>query len=250
MNPSPTIPPGRLTLVRHGESVWNRQNRFTGWIDVSLSGHGVREAAQAGLLLQNEHFDVAFTSSLLRAQDTLYEILKYNRQCDTYMRVHEHESEWYEHFAPTDEDLRELKIYLSSKLNERYYGDLQGQNKYAVRHRFGAEQVHLWRRSYEVPPPNGESLKMTGERVVPYFLDHIAPRLRQGQSVLVSAHGNSLRALVMHIERMTPGEVIDFEIPTGTPYIYLLDPELRVLDKQVLHPTSPEGQQVGTRKAG
>ena len=220
----------RLTLVRHGESVWNRQNRFTGWVDVSLSRDGMREAERAGRLLRDHSFDVAFTSALLRAQDTLYEILKQNRHCDHYMRIHEHRQEWYEHFEPTREDLRELKIYLSYRLNERYYGDLQGRNKDQVRQEVGAEQVHLWRRSYDVPPPNGESLRMTAERTIPYYRERILPQLRQGRSVLVVAHGNSLRALVMHIENLTPEEIVAFEFPTGTPRVYRFDPAMRPVE--------------------
>ncbi|HHB13184.1 MAG TPA: 2,3-bisphosphoglycerate-dependent phosphoglycerate mutase [Chromatiales bacterium] len=229
-------PHGRLTLVRHGESIWNQQNRFTGWVDVSLSRAGMREAERAGALLREMRFDVAFTSALLRAQDTLYEILKQNRFCDAYMRVHELSSAWYEHFLPSEEDLRELRIYVSEKLNERYYGDLQGMNKDTARERFGAEQVHLWRRSYDVPPPNGESLEMTAARAVPYYRHHIVPHLSRGESVLVSAHGNSLRALIMHIERMTPEQILAYELPTGTPIVYDFDAHLRPVHKQVLAP--------------
>ncbi len=225
---------GLLILIRHGESVWNLQNRFTGWVDVSLSRDGMKEAERAGRLLRDERFDVAFTSTLLRAQDTLYEILKQNRHCDEYMRIHEQESTWYEHFTPTEGDIRDLKIYLSSRLNERYYGDLQGQNKAVARRRFGAAQVHLWRRSYDVPPPNGESLKMTAARAIPYYRERIVPRLEQGESVLVSAHGNSLRALIMHIERMTPEEIVAFELPTGTPHIYVFDRNMKMVEKQTM----------------
>ncbi len=225
---------GTLTLVRHGESIWNRQNRFTGWVDVSLSRGGMVEAERAGGLLRDDHFDVAFTSTLLRAQDTLYEILKQNRFCDQYMRVHELSSEWYEHFVPAEDDTRELKIYVSEKLNERYYGDLQGRNKDRARDEFGAEQVHIWRRSYDVPPPNGESLKMTAARAVPYYKSRIVPLLRQGASVLVSAHGNSLRALIMHLEGLTPAQIVAYELPTGSPHIYRFDDDMRLLEKKVL----------------
>jgi len=201
---------GRLTLVRHGESVWNRQNRFTGWVDISLSRAGMDEAARAGELLREERFDVAFTSTLVRAQDTLYEILKRNRHCDQYMRVHEKSSEWYEHFVPAEDDARELKIQVSECLNERYYGDLQGRNKDRVREEFGAEQVHIWRRSYAVAPPNGESLEMTAERAIPYFRERVSPRLEAGDSVLISAHGNSLRAIIMHLEQLTREQIVAY----------------------------------------
>ncbi|HHJ38923.1 MAG: phosphoglyceromutase [Methylothermaceae bacteria B42] len=224
----------RLILVRHGQSIWNLQNRFTGWVDVSLSRHGMEEAERVGKRLANERFDVAFTSMLIRAQDTLYEILKQNRFCDQYVRIHEQSREWYEHFIPAPGDLAELKIYTSEKLNERYYGDLQGLNKDKAREQYGHEQVHLWRRSYDVPPPNGESLKMTAERVLPYYHAHIEPELRAGKEVLVSAHGNSLRALVMHIETLSPEEIIQREIPTGTPIIYTFSPNMELKGISVL----------------
>ena len=216
---------GRLTLVRHGESIWNLQNRFTGWVDVSLSRHGMEEAQRAGADLADERFDIAFTSALLRAQDTLYEILKQNRHCNQYVRVHEKSSEWYEHFTPAEGDEAELRIYLSESLNERYYGDLQGLNKDWARQHYGEEQVHLWRRSYDVPPPNGESLKMTAERTIPYFRERILQCLQQGSDVLVVAHGNSLRSIIMHIERMTPEQIINHELPTGQPRFYNYDPQ-------------------------
>ncbi len=225
---------GRLTLVRHGESIWNRQNRFTGWVDVSLSRAGMEEAERAGDLLRDQVFDCAFVSALLRAQDTLYEILKRNRHCDQYLRVHELNSAWYEHFVPSEDDRRELHIYVSDRLNERYYGDLQGRNKDRVRAEFGAEQVHLWRRSYDLPPPNGESLEMTAARALPYFRERIVPRLQRGQSVLVSAHGNSLRAIVMHLEGMTPEQIVQYELATGTPHVYRFDAEMNPLEKRIL----------------
>jgi len=223
----------RLFLVRHGQSIWNLQNRFTGWVDVSLSPQGVKEAQQAAALLAGERFDVAFTSALLRAQDTLYEILKCNRYCQQYVRVHEKSSEWYEHFVPTEGDANELRIYVSEKLNERYYGDLQGLNKDWARKRFGEKRVHLWRRSYDVPPPNGESLKMTAERTIPYYREKIVPHLRRGEHVLVSAHGNSLRSIVMYIERMTPSQIVEYELETGSPHLYEFDPNMRLVAKRV-----------------
>lgn len=223
-----------LFLVRHGQSIWNLQNRFTGWIDISLSRQGVIEAQQAALLLVDEHFDVAFTSTLLRAQDSLYEILRQNRYCAQYVRVHEQSSEWYEHFTATEGDANELKIYVTEKLNERYYGDLQGLNKdWASRH-YGAEQVHRWRRSYDVPPPNGESLEMTAARTLPYYREHIVPHLLKGESVLISAHGNSLRAIIMHIEQMTPRQIMDYELATGTPHRYTFNEDLCLIEKSII----------------
>jgi len=225
----------RLTLLRHGESIWNLQNRFTGWVDVSLSPQGMAEAQQAGELLADEHFDIAFTSTLLRAQDSLYEVLKQNRLCNHYVRVHEQSSEWYEHFTPGEGDASELKIYVSEKLNERYYGDLQGLNKDWARQRFGEQQVHLWRRSYDIAPPNGESLKMTAARTIPYYRERIMPCLQRGDDVLVVAHGNSLRSIIMHLERMTQQQIIDYELPTGEPHVYHFDEQAQVVGKHILN---------------
>jgi len=225
---------GRLTLIRHGQSIWNQQNRFTGWIDVSLSPAGIKEAQRAAALLTEQQFDLAFTSPLLRAQDTLYEILKQNRHCAQYLRIHETGSEWYEHFIATKGDASELKIYVSDRLNERYYGDLQGLNKDLAREQFGAEQVHIWRRSYDTPPPNGESLAMTAARALPYFQSHIIPHLQRGEHVLVSAHGNSLRAIIMHIEQMTPAQILAYELKTGSPHIYDFDEQGQIRHKRIL----------------
>ena len=230
----------RLFLVRHGESIWNLQNRFTGWVDVSLSQQGVIEAQQAGILLADEHFDVAFTSTLLRAQDTLYEILRQNHHCTQYVRVHEQNIEWYEHFTPSKGDANELKIYVSEKLNERYYGDLQGLNKDWASQYYGAEQVHLWRRSYAIAPPNGESLQMTSARTLPYYKKHIIPHLQNGESVLISAHGNSLRSIIMYIEQITPQQIIDFELATGAPHMYIFDGDLRFIDKRIFSNLNPK----------
>lgn len=224
----------RLILIRHGQSIWNLQNRFTGWVDVSLSRQGVNEAQHAAELLIDEHFDVAFTSTLLRAQDSLYEILRHNRHCAQYVRVHELSSKRYEHFTPAPGDENELKIYVSENLNERYYGDLQGLNKDWASQHYGEELVHQWRRSYDIPPPNGESLEMTAARTLPYYQQRIVPHLRNGECVLVSAHGNSLRSIIMYIEGMTPQQIIDYELATGAPHLYLFDSNLRPIKKQVL----------------
>lgn len=232
----------RLFLVRHGQSIWNLQNRFTGWVDVSLSPQGVIEAQQAGGWLIDEDFDVAFTSTLLRAQDSLYEILRQNRHCAQYARVHEQNSEWYEHFTSTEGDANELKIFASEKLNERYYGDLQGLNKGWASQHYGAEQVHLWRRSYDIPPPNGESLQMTSARTLPYYRECIVPHLQNGESVLISAHGNSLRSIIMHIEKMTPQQIIAYEMATGVAHLYTFDDDLRLIDKLIISNVDKEKQ--------
>jgi 2,3-bisphosphoglycerate-dependent phosphoglycerate mutase len=223
-----------LTLVRHGQSIWNLQNRFTGWIDVSLSPKGVEEARAAGQRLAEERFEVAFASTLIRSQETLIEILRLNRHVQGFRRVHEGESAWYEHFQESPEDQSTLLVYLAEALNERFYGDLQGLNKDQARAQFGEEQVKLWRRSYDIPPPNGESLAATASRVIPFFQDRIVPHLKAGKHVLIAAHGNSLRALIMHLEKMTPQEILAYELETGIPIQYRLDENQNVLAKKVL----------------
>jgi 2,3-bisphosphoglycerate-dependent phosphoglycerate mutase len=186
----------RLILVRHGQSVWNATNRFTGWTDVDLSEKGVGEADEAGLQLADIRFDVVHTSDLIRAQRTAEIIMGHNRASGD---------------VPTRYDQR---------LNERHYGALQGLNKAETAEKHGAEQVHVWRRSYDVAPPEGESLEMTAQRTIPYFIDEIVPDLEGGLNVLVSAHGNSLRSIVMHIENISPEEIVSLEIPTGEPIHY------------------------------
>ncbi len=196
---------GQLVLVRHGQSLWNLENRFTGWTDVPLTEAGEAEARHAGDLLKGYHFDQAFTSALIRAQDTLRIILEVTGQTD-------------------------LPIERDAALNERNYGDLQGLNKAETAQKFGDEQVHIWRRSYDVAPPNGESLKDTRERVMPYYDAHILPLLKQGKNVLVVAHGNSLRALVMVLDNIAQRDISDLNIPTGAPLRYLIDADGKVIE--------------------
>ena len=186
----------RLILVRHGQSVWNASNRFTGWTDVDLSDQGVEEAEEAGHELSAIRIDVVHTSDLVRAQRTAEIIMRHNETSDD---------------VPTKYDWR---------LNERHYGALQGLNKAETAEKHGAEQVHVWRRSFDVAPPEGESLEMTAERTIPYFTEEIVPDLAVGKSVLVSAHGNSLRSIVMHIEGISPEDIVSLEIPTGEPIHY------------------------------
>ncbi len=189
----------RLVLIRHGQSVWNATNRFTGWTDVELSEKGEDEAATAGEQLADVRFDVVHTSALIRAQRTAEIVMSKNRVSGE---------------IPTKQDER---------LNERHYGDLQGLNKAETAEIHGAEQVHIWRRSFDVPPPGGESLEMTAERTIPYFVEEIIPDLNSGMNVLVAAHGNSLRSIVMHIEGISPEEITKLEIPTGVPMSYEFD---------------------------
>ncbi len=190
-----------LVLIRHGQSVWNATNRFTGWTDVELSEKGEGEAATAGEQLADVRFDVVHTSALIRAQKTAEIVISKNRVSGE---------------IPTKQDER---------LNERHYGDLQGLNKAETAEIHGAEQVHIWRRSFDVPPPGGESLEMTAERTIPYFVEEIIPDLDSGMNVLVAAHGNSLRSIVMHIEGISPKEITKLEIPTGVPMYYEFDNE-------------------------
>ncbi|GIV53939.1 MAG: 2,3-bisphosphoglycerate-dependent phosphoglycerate mutase [Candidatus Kapaibacterium sp.] len=195
-----------LILLRHGESQWNKENRFTGWIDVDLSDRGEQEARQAGELLRSVSIDAVFTSSLRRAIRTAEIAL------DTAGKSH-------------------LPLIKDAALNERHYGDLQGLNKDEVARTYGEHQFKLWRRSYDVAPPNGESLKMTQERVLPYYRTHILPILQEGKNVLVVAHGNSLRALVMELEQLSPEQIIGTNIPTGIPFAYEIDANGKVLRK-------------------
>ena len=188
-----------LVLLRHGESVWNAANRFTGWTDVELSEKGEQEAADAGQQLADKRFDVCYTSDLVRAQKTAEIVLELNSASNT---------------IPTHEDWR---------LNERHYGALQGLNKDETRAKHGAEQVHIWRRSYDVAPPDGESLKTCAERTIPCLEECIIPDLTSGKNVLVTAHGNSLRSIVMHIEGLTREQVLSLELPTGVPRSYEFD---------------------------
>ena len=187
----------KLVLVRHGQSEWNAKNLFTGWKDPKLTDLGIREAIKAGELLdiRNLKFDLMFTSDLFRAQETGRLILEQINQKD-------------------------IEIIQDQSLNERNYGDLAGLNKDEAREKWGEEQVHIWRRSFDVPPPGGESLKNTAERVLPYFEREIMPKVKKSLNILVAAHGNSLRALVMHIENISSEEIVKLEIATGDPLIY------------------------------
>lgn len=190
---------GRLILIRHGQSVWNAENRFTGWTDVDLSEKGVREAEMAGDLLSEIKFDAIHTSGLIRAQRTATIIMSRNSVSG------------------------EIPLIKDERLNERHYGDLQGLNKAETAEKHGSEQVHIWRRSFDIPPPGGESLKMNAERTIPYFEQEIIADLEQGKNVLVSAHGNSLRSIVMHIESISAQDIVSLEIATGTPMFYEYD---------------------------
>ena len=225
-----------LILLRHGQSLWNLENKFTGWTDIDLSDQGIHEAHRAGLLLRSEEytFDVAYTSYLKRAIRTLWIVLD-------------------------EMDLMWIPVYSSWRLNERHYGALQGLNKKSTAEKYGLEQVHTWRRSYDVTPPpldetdprhprfdpryanlkkeelpNTESLKDTLKRVLPYWHETIAPSLSQNKRVLVSAHGNSLRALVKYLDNVSDDDIVELNIPTGIPLVYELDDHLHAINHYYL----------------
>lgn len=198
----------KLVLVRHGQSLWNLENRFTGWVDVPLTEKGREEARRAGERLRGISLDVAYTSALTRAQHTLQIILE---------------------TIPL-----ELPIIRDQALNERHYGDLQGLNKAQTAKIHGDEQVKIWRRSYDIPPPNGESLKDTAARTLPFFERCIMGDLEQGKDVLVVAHGNSNRSIVMKLDGLSEAEVLELNLETGVPLVYDISPEGNVLGKQVL----------------
>ncbi|MEC5146328.1 2,3-bisphosphoglycerate-dependent phosphoglycerate mutase [Chitinophaga sp. 212800010-3] len=188
----------KLILIRHGQSQWNLENRFTGWKDIDITDAGKEEARKAGIELKGEKIDIAFTSTLIRAQHTLDIVL-------------------------VESGLQSVPVIKDKALNERSYGNLEGLNKADTAAKYGEEQVHIWRRSFDVAPPGGESLKDTYNRVVPYFMDIIYPYLIQGKNVLIVAHGNSLRALVMFLDQLSPEEILKKELATGVPISYTLD---------------------------
>ncbi|MBS9719068.1 2,3-bisphosphoglycerate-dependent phosphoglycerate mutase [Tianweitania sp. BSSL-BM11] len=202
---------GTLVLVRHGQSDWNLKNLFTGWRDPELTDQGVTEAKAAGtkLAARGLKFDLAYTSDLKRAQNTCSLILGELAQDN-------------------------LKTIRHQALNERDYGDLSGLNKDDARAKWGEDQVHIWRRSYDVPPPGGESLRDTGARVWPYYMHEIQPHVLRGETVLVAAHGNSLRALIMALDGLTGEEVVSMELGTGVPIVYKLNADSTVASKETL----------------
>jgi 2,3-bisphosphoglycerate-dependent phosphoglycerate mutase len=205
-----------LVLVRHGQSEWNLKNLFTGWKDVGLTAVGMAEARSAGRMLkaQGIAFDIGFTSALRRAQDTMTIML--------------------------EEMALRIPVMRDAALNERDYGELSGLNKDDARARWSEEQVHVWRRSYDVAPPGGESLRDTAARVLPYYIAEILPRVLRGERVLVTAHGNSLRALVMVLDRLGPQGIVERELATGVPLIYHLNADATVADRSELA-GSPDG---------
>lgn len=199
----------QLVIFRHGQSTWNLENKFTGWVDVDLTPKGIDEAKAAGEKIKDFKFDHAYSSDLKRAQRTL----------STALEVAKHPA---------------ITPVYDKALNERMYGDLQGLDKTETAKKYGEEQVKIWRRSFDIPPPNGESLKDTAARVIPYFEKEIVPKLKAGKNIVIVAHGNSLRALIMYLEKMTPEQILEFEIGTGQPRLYELDKDLKVISAKNL----------------
>ena len=209
---------GYLVLVRHGESRWNLSNRFTGWVDVPLSEQGIYEALVCSEKLENLSFDIAFTSKLERAQETLLIIL--SKQDCTGIFLHDtgKEKTWAKYSGVLWE--KEIPVYMSTALNERYYGKLQGMNKEMARKKWGTEKVFKWRRSWDISPPGGEALKDTYNRTIPYFKKTIMPQVRKNKDVLISAHGNSMRAIVKYLDKISDEKIPHLELPFGEPIIY------------------------------
>jgi len=198
-----------LVLLRHGQSQWNLENKFTGWVDVPLTALGEEEARGAGAKLKGIRFDKAYTSDLQRAQKTLALALEVSGQPN-------------------------VPVTRNQALNERHYGDLQGLDKAETAKKYGDEQVKIWRRSYDIPPPNGESLQDTAARTLPYFNQHVVPDLKAGKNIIVAAHGNSLRSIVMELDKLTREQVLELNLDTGVPTVYEFDLNMKILSKKTL----------------
>ena len=208
-----------LILLRHGQSVWNQKNLFTGGVDIPLSQRGIQEALAAGEIIKNLPIDYIFTSTLVRSLMTaLLAMTNHLSQKIPYI-VHEERPDMSRIYSEKEAQ-QMIPLFQSSAHNERMYGELQGKNKQEVAKQFGEEQVKLWRRSYRIAPPQGESLFDTGQRTLPYFQERIFPLIQQGKNIFISAHGNSLRSLIMDLEKLTEEEVLSLELPTGKPIVY------------------------------
>lgn len=212
----------KLIMMRHGQSEWNLANLFTGWVDVPLSKNGIEEAMEGGNLIKDLPIDIIFMSSLIRSQMTAMLVMAVHSTGKVPVVYHQGEGkleEWSKIYS--EETLsKTIPTFVAWQLNERMYGHLQGLNKQETMDKFGAEQVKLWRRSYDVQPPGGESLQDTASRSIPYFKESIVPFLEEGKNVFISAHGNSLRSIIMHIENLTKEQVLQLELATGEPIIY------------------------------
>lgn len=212
----------KLVLIRHGQSLWNLHNLFTGWVDVPLSAQGVQEAIAAGKRLAHEKFDIIYTSTLIRAITTAMIVMSENQEGKVPVIQKSNEpkpSDWFKIYSPSTE-ANTIPVYSAWELNERMYGELQGMNKEETAKKFGDAQVKIWRRSYDVPPPSGEALKNTAERTIPWFQKNIEPKLKDGKNILVAAHGNSLRAIIMYLEKLSEAQVLELELKTGEPIVF------------------------------
>ena len=212
----------RLIMIRHGQSEWNRLNLFTGWIDIPLSTQGIQESLEAGKQIAEIPIDLIFVSSLIRAQMTAMLAMSLHKSGKVPCVLHPGEGkleEWAKNYS-AESEANCIPVHTAWQLNERMYGALQGMNKQEMRKKFGDEQVQLWRRSFDLAPPDGESLAMTAARAIPYFKEKIVPHLQAGKNVLISAHGNSLRAIVMFLDGLSKEEVVKLELATGDPLHY------------------------------
>ena len=212
----------RLILLRHGQSEWNKRNLFTGWVDIPLSTEGIEEAFKAGDAIRSMPIDIIVTTTLMRAQMTAMLAMTRHESGKVPVILHEGEGKLGEWAKIYGEEARNsvVPVIRCWELNERAYGELQGLNKAETAKKFGADQVKIWRRSYDVAPPGGESLEMTAARSIPYFKKEIVPLLEAGKNVFVSAHGNSLRSIIMHLDHLSKDEVLHLELATGVPVIY------------------------------
>ena len=228
----------QLILIRHGQSLWNAANKFTGWVDVPLSEQGRAEATIASCKLRHYRVNVCFTSMLFRAIETAVICLtEVDDVCGGKIPIIKHggnDPDWHDwdKYEGNPED--ELPIFLSAALDERYYGELQGLNKSETAEKFGKEQVHTWRRSYDVRPPGGESLQDTRNRTLPFFRDRILTHLNKGDNVLIAAHGNSLRSIIMELEHISEEDIPNLELGTGVPIVYDVDESGKVTHKVIL----------------
>jgi len=212
----------KLILMRHGQSQWNYLNLFTGWVDIPLSAAGVEESLEGGRRIQEEPIDIIFTSTLIRAQMTAMLAMTVHHSGKVPVILHpgeENLEEWGKIHSP-EAEAHTIPVIRAWELNERMYGELQGVNKKELAEKFGKEQVQVWRRSYDIPPPGGESLEMTAARSIPYFEEKIVPCLDEGKNVFVAAHGNSLRSIMMQLDGLSAEQVVRLELATGLPVIY------------------------------
>ncbi|MBZ8178882.1 2,3-bisphosphoglycerate-dependent phosphoglycerate mutase [Oscillatoria salina] len=228
----------KLILVRHGQSTWNAANRFSGWVDVPLNHQGRQEAMEAAKKVSPYQIDICFTSLLVRALETTAICLTEGEgSCRDKSPVFKHDADdpkWHGWDKYEGNKEEEIPIFLSQALDERYYGELQGYNKAKMAQKVGKETVHQWRRSYSTRPPGGESLEDTAARTIPFFQNRILPHLKEGDCVLVSAHGNSLRSIIMYLDKLSEAEVPNLELATGVPLVYDIDSEGEITDKMTL----------------